>query len=165
MMIDEKHDKKTHQFPRPIGGLLYAFMIILIGTGLTALIEFYYIFNNLTVGADWSQYTGFSNTIMNAWINIQFFLTISAIGIITLVIWALRNFFKKTKRFLSIFMTIIACAMLIEIVSVLMLNNYAKLTNQDSQSIVTNLLKIGIIGIISGLYLYKSKRSSQTFLN
>jgi len=140
-------------------------MVCLVASGLQILV--YLTITTISFSEDdWQQYFSTSDAVLRLRLNIYFFLLISMIGELILIVWVLRNFFKRTSRFPAAFMTFIGLVILIEVIRILLFDYYAELANVDRNGFIdTNLYKTGIAGILTGLYLFKGKRPVQTFVN
>ncbi len=150
---------------RSLGGWLWVIMIILILNGI-AMIVYLSTTTNELLNDDWRAYFSTTDELLKLRLNIHCYLVLTMIGNLIIIIWALRNFFRKTKKFPAIFMTLIGYAMLTEVIRIYLIDYYAELANIDGTAwLESNLAKVGIIGILAGLYLNKGKRPIQTFVN
>lgn len=149
---------------KQLGGWLWVIMIILIGSGLQILISLSITVNEL-LADDWDSYFLTIDELLQTRINIYSYLIISMIVGLGILVWSLVTFFKRKKKFPSIFLGLLGYLIVTEILRVYFLSHYAELTEQDASNIESGLAKTGIIAIVAGLYLNKGKRPNQTFVN
>ncbi len=147
-----------------IGGWLWVIMIILIGSGFSEAIGLIKLFINLfneNIGNFFSsddkmiRFRIYFNVIMILLLSIN----------LSLVIFCLFDFFNRKKRFTKLFLSLIGFFIISEIVRVLLYEYYIDMVGISDYIIVNNIVNIGILGMLSGLYLNKGKRPIRTFIN
>ena len=161
----KKKNTSTPKKGRTIGGWLWAIAAMLIASLLASVVRVIY------VGAEWFQndgqsyYSGEADKLF--WIrnSTYLFMFLTAMGAIVWAFFALRYFFQKKKKFVALFLGFIGYILVTEAISVVLLHHYAVLAEHDPTGIDGNLTRTCVIGALCGLYLTKSKRPIQTFIN
>lgn len=147
---------------RPIGGWLWAIMFMLIVSGLATLVTLVQSLLML-IQNDYLSNFFVSDKLTKQWIIIYLFLTISSVVILILIPITLNYFFKRKKYFKDMFIGLLGYSFFAEIIRVGMMLKYYSMAGEHLTSLDNNLLKIGVVLMITGLYLNKGKRPLQTF--
>jgi len=155
---------ETKNYGKRIGGWLWVIMAMIIASGLQISISVITTISEF-LSDDWIHYFQPTDELLRIRINIYLHLILSMIFGIAILIWSLVAFFKRKRKFPTIFLGLLGYLILTEILRIYLLDYYAGLSNQDASNIDSGLFKTGIIAIIAGLYLNKGKRPIQTFVN
>jgi hypothetical protein len=149
---------------RPIGGWLWAIMVMLFASGLVTLVTLIRTAANLSP-EEWFSYFSTSDKLVKQWILMHAYIIIVSLVALILIPLTLNSFFNRKKNFKDMFVGLLGFTFIAEIIRVALVMHYSSLANQPGLSPENNLIKIGIVLMIAGLYLNKGKRPLQTFKN
>jgi hypothetical protein len=163
-MLEEDSLKLRSQIQeRPISGWLWLVGISVIASLITTGISLSTTIKEF-LQDDWQQYLQTADNLLDLRISIYLYLMGAMVLSIGILVWALKSFFQRKKVFINIFLGFIGYSILTEVIRILLLEYYAKLTDQDATSLESNLAKVVIVGAIAGIYLNKGKNPQKTFV-
>lgn len=142
---NEKHSPaKTPKKGMDIGGWLIVVLIILIITGLSALLNLIGGINELMNGRS----NAFIPQQYSEWkFKYATYSVIAGTGALFFVGWSLLHFFRRTKKFPAIFMSAIGYTLLVQVIDVFLLEEYATISNTSLQFIASSSSLIRIRGV------------------
>jgi uncharacterized membrane protein YukC len=137
--------------------------VVLVASALQGLIQFVEWLSIFT-SDDWKSSANSSETDVKWRVYVYFRIGISACSLL-LVGLTTYFFFAKKKRFPDMLITNVFGFLLFELLFYYISENYSKLTGQSFNYDPNRFTKILVFGVIAIMYLKKSARVKQVFIN